>query len=225
MASVIVFLVVVAVVVRTFLFQPFSIPSGAMLDTLRIGDHVLVSKLAYGYSRFSFPFEVIPFAGRVLASSPALGDVVIFRLRRDDAEADYVKRVVGLPGDTVQMIGGVLFINGVAVPRERIADYVEVDRFGVERRAARFREKMPNGAAYDTLDLVADGAGDDTPPYVVPAGNYFTMGDNRDTSLDSRHLDQVGYVPFENLIGKVVLIHYSEVTDAFMWLPIDTPRP
>lgn len=224
MAPVIVFLVVVAVVVRTFLFQPFSIPSGAMLDTLRIGDHVLVSKLAYGYSRFSFPFEVIPFAGRVLATSPARGDVVIFRLPSDN-KVDYVKRVVGLPGDTVQMVGGVLHINGVAVPRERIDDYVEIDRFGVERRVARFRETMPNGAAYDTLDLVADGQVDDTPPYVVPAGSYFTLGDNRDTSLDSRHLDQVGYVPFENLIGKVVLIHYSEVTDAFMWLPIDTPRP
>lgn len=224
MAPVIVFLVVVAVVVRTFLFQPFSIPSGAMLDTLRIGDHVLVSKLAYGYSRFSFPFEVIPFAGRVLASSPALGDVVIFRLPSDN-KVDYVKRVVGLPGDTVQMVGGVLFINGVAVPRERIDDYVEIDRFGVERRVARYRETMPNGAAYDTLDLVADGQVDDTPPYVVPAGSYFTLGDNRDNSMDSRHLDQVGYVPFENLIGKVVLIHYSEVTDAFMWLPIDTPRP
>lgn len=224
MAPVIVFLVVVAVVVRTFLFQPFSIPSGAMLDTLRIGDHVLVSKLAYGYSRFSFPFEVIPFAGRVLASSPALGDVVIFRLPSDN-KVDYVKRVVGLPGDTVQMVGGVLFINGVAVPRERIDDYVEIDRFGVERRVARYRETMPNGAAYDTLDLVADGQVDDTPPYVVPAGSYFTLGDNRDNSMDSRHLDHVGYVPFENLIGKVVLIHYSEVTDAFMWLPIDTPRP
>jgi len=223
-APVIVFLMVVAVVVRTFLFQPFSIPSGSMLDTLRIGDHVLVSKLAYGYSRFSFPFDMIPFAGRVLASSPALGDVVVFRLPRDNT-TNYVMRVVGLPGDTVQMVGGVLFINGVAVPRERIDDYVETDRFGVERRTPRYRETMPNGTAYDTLDLEADGQGDDTPPYRVPAGHFFTMGDNRDNARDSRYLDHVGYVPFENLIGKVVLIHYSEVTDAFMWLPIDTPRP
>jgi len=199
---------VLALVVRTFLFQPFNIPSGSMMDTLLIGDYLFVSKYSYGYSRYSFPFGIVPMSGRILASEPERGDIVVFKLPLDN-ETDYIKRVIGLPGDTIQMIGGVLHINGTAVPRERVGDFVEVDRFGVERKAARYRETLPNGVSYDTLDLDPDGASDNTPPYVVPAGHFFMMGDNRDNSSDSRVLDHVGYVPFENLVGKAQVIFFS----------------
>ncbi len=197
-----------ALVVRTFLFQPFNIPSGSMKSTLLVGDYIFVSKFAYGYSRYSFPFGPPLFSGRVWASQPKRGDVVVFKLPTDN-ETDYIKRVIGLPGDRIQMIGGVLHINGQAVKRERVQDFIEAEADGSAMRVARYRETLPNGVSYDTLDLVENGIADNTQEYVVPPGHYFMMGDNRDNSTDSRFLSRVGYVPFENLVGRANIIFFS----------------
>jgi signal peptidase I len=193
---------------RAFLYQPFNIPSGAMKPTLLIGDYIVVAKYAYGYSRYSLPGARPQFAGRILPGQPRYGDVVVFRLPRDPS-TDYVKRVVGLPGDRIQMIHGVLTINGTPVKREQIEDAVETDAAGHVSRGKQWRETLPNGATYVTLDLADEGFYDNTGVFAVPAGHYFMMGDNRDNSVDSRMPAQVGYVPFENLVGRVDRIVFS----------------
>jgi signal peptidase I len=197
---------------RAFLYQPFNIPSGTMKPTLLVGDYIVVSKYAYGYSRYSLPGSPPLFAGRIFAGEPRYGDVVVFRLPRVPS-TDYVKRLVGLPGDRIQMIKGALNLNGMPVKRERIEDFVETDASGRVTRAKQWRETLPNGASYVTLDLVDEGFYDNTPVYTVPAGHYFMMGDNRDNSQDSR-TSQVGYVPFENLIGRVERVIFSIDTDS-----------
>jgi len=195
----------IALVFRVLLFQPFSIPSGSMKATLLIGDYLFVSQFSYGYSRYSLPFSPPLFSGRIFASEPQRGDVVVFRLPTDETK-DYIKRLIGLPGDRIQMIGGLLHINGKPVQRERIADFID-DETGHPVR--RWRETLPNGVSYNTLDLYDDAELDDTGEYVVPAGHYFMMGDNRDDSADSRVHELVGYVPFENFIGKAQIIFFS----------------
>jgi len=205
---------IIALVIRTFLFQPFNIPSGSMIPTLLVGDYLFVSKYSYGYTHYSLPFSPAVFTGRVWATGPQRGDVVVFRLPKDDS-IDYIKRVIGLPGDRIQMIDGVLNINGTPVKKERVDDFVTDDE-GVVQRVKRYRETLPNGLTYMTLDLTDNGFYDNTPVYTVPPGDYFMMGDNRDNSTDSRVLSQVGYVPFENLIGKAQIIFFS-IRDGHAW--------
>jgi signal peptidase I len=154
------------------------------------------------------PFSPPIFSGRIWGSEPQRGDIVVFRLPRDDS-TDYIKRVIGLPGDTIQMIEGVLHINGQAVKRERIEDFIETEEGSRTSRVKRWRETLPNGVSYTTLDLVDNGFYDNAGPYKVPAGHMFMMGDNRDNSTDSRVLSQVGYVPFENLVGRAQIIFFS----------------
>lgn len=194
---------------RTFLFQPFNIPSKSSEPNLMVGDYLFVSKTAYGYSRFSFPFHLASFAGRTGASLPQRGDMAVFKLPTD-TEIDYIKRVVGLPGDRVRMIDGVLNINGVPVKLEPVTlppEYYEV-HYG-EAAMTFFRETLPDGHSYVIANMMDNGSADNTTEYVVPAGNYFMLGDNRDNSEDSRFLDHVGYVPAENFIGPVVLLYWN----------------
>jgi len=213
---VIIHALLLALIVRVFLFQPFNIPSGSMIPTLLIGDYLFVSKYSYGYSRYSFPFGLNLFSGRVWATDPERGDVVVFKLPRDN-ETDYIKRVIGLPGDEIQMINGVLHINGQAVPKEKIDDYMVKEPAGRERHMARFRETLPNGVSYPVLDLVQSSFGDNTEVYRVPEDHFFMMGDNRDNSTDSRFLSEVGFVPFENLVGKAQVIFFSIDERSSFW--------
>ena len=177
---------------------------GHRFGSLLVGDHFFVSKYSYGYSRYWLPFSTPLFSGRVFASEPRRGDVAVFRLPKDDS-VDYVKRIVGLPGDRIQMINGVLQINGQPIKHERIDDFVG-DK---GQRAKRYRETLPNGVAYTTLDLADNGFYDNTQVYLVPPGHYFMLGDNLDNSTDSRVLSQFGYVPLENLIGRVEVVFFS----------------
>lgn len=206
----------IAVVIRTFLFQPFNIPSGSMMDTLLIGDYLFVNKFSYGYSRYSFPFGAAPFSGRILASNPERGDVAVFKLPADNS-TDFIKRVIGLPGDKIQVLDGVLQINGVPVPRRQIDDFVDTDRTGKTIRIPRYVETLPNGVSYEVLDADPDGFWDNTRVYEVPAGHYFMMGDNRDNSSDSRVLSYVGYVPYENFVGRASIIFFSIREEAPVW--------
>jgi signal peptidase I len=206
----------IAVVIRTFLFQPFNIPSGSMMDTLLIGDYLFVNKFSYGYSRYSFPFGAAPFSGRILASKPERGDVAVFKLPADNS-TDFIKRVIGLPGDKIQVLDGILHINGEAIPRRKIEDFVDTDRAGKTIRIPRYVETLPNGVSYEVLDADPDGFWDNTRVYEVPAGHYFMMGDNRDNSSDSRVLSYVGYVPYENFVGRASIIFFSIREEAPVW--------
>ncbi|MGF0536646.1 signal peptidase I [Agrobacterium sp. ES01] len=195
-----------AMIIRTVLFQPFTIPSGSMMPTLLVGDYIFVNKFSYGYSKYSLPFSPDLFSGRILASEPTRGDVVVFRFP-PNPEIDYIKRLVGLPGDHIQVIDGVLYINKKAVPREPDGSFTSDYRLDPGEDVPVYRETMDNGKTYDTLDQVQFSRGDNTREFIVPEGHYFMMGDNRDNSLDSRF--DVGFVPAENLVGRASIIFFS----------------
>ncbi len=212
---VIIHALLIALVIRTVLFQPFNIPSGSMKATLLVGDYLFVSKYSYGYSHFSLPFSPPIFSGRILGSEPSRGDVVVFRLPKDTS-TDYIKRVIGLPGDKIQMIDGLLHINGQPIKRERAEDFIETEEVARATPVKRWKETLPNGFSYYTLDLVDNGFADNTQVYTVPADQYFMMGDNRDNSTDSR-FSQVGTVPFENIVGRAQLIFFSVYDGERAW--------
>jgi signal peptidase I len=210
------YLLLIIVAARTFLFQPFNIPSGGDIPTLLVGDYLLVSKYSYGYTHYSLPFSPNLFPGRVPGEwVPQRGDMAVFRLPRDDTQNN-IDRIVGLPGDRIQMIHGVLNINGVAVKRERVTLGC-VAHEDIAQPVMCYREMLPNGVTYITHDLTDDGFLDNTEVYTVPPRNYFMLGDNRDRSTDSRVQSAVGYVPFENLIGKAQIIYFSIGRGASAW--------
>src|SRR5262245_50373094 len=211
-AKVVVQALAIAMVVRVFFYQPFNIPSGSMKKTLLVGDYLFVSKLSYGYSRYSFPFGLDLFSGRIFAAEPKRGDVVVFKLPRDNS-TDYIKRVIGLPGDEIRMQDGVLYINGTAIPKVPNGEFVTREEDGAEQRIPTFEETLPNGVKYTVLDSEANGPFDNVGPYKVPPDHFFMMGDNRDNSTDSRASWGVGYVPFDNLIGRAEIIFFSAAVD------------
>lgn len=220
-----IYAVIAALIVRTVAFEPFNIPSGSMIPTLLVGDYLFVSKYTYGYSKYSLPWSVPLFSGRILAGDMERGDVVVFKLPKDN-ETDYIKRIVGLPGDRIQVLNGVLHINGTAVERVRVEDFVYTDRYDRQHVSQQFRETLPNGKSYLTLDSTPNGTLDNTQIYTVPEGHYFAMGDNRDNSLDSRVLSGVGFIPAENLVGRADLLFHSlendtSIAEIWKW-PSDT---
>ncbi len=209
-----VYALAIALVVRTFAFEPFNIPSGSMKPTLLVGDYLFVSKFAYGYSRYSLPLSLPLFPGRILEQLPERGDVVVFKLPADN-KTDYIKRVIGLPGDRIQVRDGLLYINGVAAQVEGVGRFME-DIGGSQVDAPLLRETLPDGPSHEIIDLTPNGAHDNTRVYEVPPGHVFVMGDNRDNSLDSR-VDHVGYIPLENLIGRAELLFFSVNGEARLW--------
>ena len=212
-----VFAALIAIGIRTVAYEPFNIPSGSMIPTLLVGDYLFVSKFSYGYSRYSLPFSPPLFSGRIFGSVPTRGDVAVFKLPRDNS-TDYIKRIVGLPGDHMQMRGGQLFINGQMLPRQPAGEFI-ADGEGVRMQVRRFIETLPNGVKHPILKIDDNQPLDNTPEYVVPAANVFAMGDNRDNSLDSRVMDPrmgVGFVPVENLVGRAEFIFFS-IDSRYPW--------
>ncbi len=206
----------IALAIRTIAFEPFNIPSASMVPTLLVGDFVFVSKYSYGYSKYSMPFSPPFLSGRLFGSLPHRGDVVVFRYTRDTS-IDYIKRVIGLPGDHVQVKGGQLYLNGKEVPRQPLGDYEAVDENGQRVLTKEYREALPDGPNHliikysddERYNIASELDANNTPEYVVPPGDLFMMGDNRDNSADSRFQNDLGFVPVENLVGKAQFIFFS----------------
>ena len=212
---------VIALFLRVLLFQPYTIPSASMEPNLYEGDYIIVSKWTYGYSRHSIPFSPPLFEGRILEQPAHRGDIVVFKLPRDH-KIDYIKRIIGLPGDRIQMKNGLLYLNDKQVPREPLPAVKEDIGDGYVRDVARYRETLPGGKTYTTDDFGTDGQLDNTDVYLVPAGHYFMMGDNRDNSEDSRvppEAGGVGYVPAENFEGRAQIILLSWKPGASIFKP------
>ena len=218
--------VVVVLVVRTFLFESFVIPSGSMIPTLQVGDYIWVSKYTYGYSRFSLPFSPDLFSGRIWAGVPHRGDVVVFRFTKDTS-IDYVKRVIGLPGDHIRVTEGQLYLNDMPVPCDNPHPYIAHDETDTSMAGDACTEKLPSSipgagpVSHDILKLTNEGPQNNTPDYVVPPGYFFAMGDNRDDSADSRFMGDgpkdLGFVPMENLVGRARRVFFSVSADYPLW--------
>ncbi len=211
----------IAIGIRTVAFEPFNIPSGSMIPTLLIGDYLFVSKYSYGYSRFSLPLSPPLFGGRIFGSLPNRGDVAVFKLPRDNS-TDYIKRIIGLPGDRIQMKGGQLYVNGTIVPRRDAGQYL-AEGDGPRTLLRRYDETLPpsrEGRApkvHEILKASDNEPLDNTQEFRIPEGHVFAMGDNRDNSLDSRVLNAVGFIPVENLVGRAEFIFFSVNATAQWW--------
>ena len=214
----IVYALLIALGIRTVAFEPFNIPSGSMIPTLLVGDYLFVSKYSYGYSRYSLPLSPRLWSGRILGHVPERGDVAVFRLPREPS-TNYIKRIVGLPGDRVQMRGGELLINGTQVPRTRTGVFTAVNEYGQAKEAGKYTEVLPNGRQHELLKYFDRGGLNDTEEFKVPEGHVFAMGDNRDDSQDSRLPSSVGvgFVPMENLVGRAEFIFFSVDATAPWW--------
>ena len=217
----VVYALLIALFLRVLLFQPFTIPSASMEPNLYQGDYIIVSKFSYGYSRHSIPFSPHVFSGRILEQKARRGDIVVFKLPID-GRTDYIKRVVGVAGDKIQVREGLLYVNDKLIQRVPMSPVKSTNEYGQVNEVARFEERLDSGKVYDTQDFGTDQPLDNTRVFEVPEGNYFMMGDNRDNSSDSRvnPLDGgVGMVPAENLVGKAQIILLSWKPKASIFLP------
>ena len=198
---------IIAILIRSFLFQPFYIPSSSMEPNLLIGDRLFVSKLAYGYSKHSLPFSPSIFSNRIFRKEAQRGDVIVFKTPADN-RTDYIKRLIGLPGDTIQIINNDLYLNNKKIKKRRISNSIDINCGDETLNASFFQETLPNGKSYVAV-YRNEGSMLNSDLYIVPQNHYFFMGDNRDCSKDSRYLSSVGYVNFENLVGKAKIIFFS----------------
>ncbi len=214
--------VLLALFIRTFFFEPFNIPSGSMLPTLQIGDYLFVSKTSYGYSEHSFPFGLADFKGRVMESKPQRGDVIVFKLPSDPS-IDYIKRLVGMPGERIQVKQGRLYINGEMVEREPVGMVRVKSPSGANENITEYIETLPGGIMHQIYEESDSESLDNTKEYVVPEGHYFMMGDNRDNSQDSRVQELVGYVPEDNLVGRAQILFFSIDETANIFKPWTWP--
>lgn len=211
----VVYAVLIALFIRTVFAEPFSIPSGSMIPTLLVGDYLFVSKMSYGYSKHSLPLSMPLIKGRIFYTQPERGDVIVFKMPSDN-KTDYIKRLIGLPGDKVQMKEGRLYINGERVERKSEGEYVMRDEAGKAMRFEKYTEILPNGVQHPILEVSDTGVFDDTEEFTVPEDHFFMMGDNRDNSLDSRSV-KVGFVPKNNLVGKAKFLFFSHDDSVAWW--------
>lgn len=208
---------VIALGIRSVAFEPFSIPSGSMIPTLLVGDYLFVSKSTYGYSKYSFPLSAIPIEGRMYSSPPERGDVIVFRKPHDES-IDYIKRLMGLPGDTIQVKDGRVYINHKMLKRTFVGEYkAKSPPKGEVVTYKKYTEELPEGRKHDIIERSDSEYLDNTPEYTIPEGNYFMMGDNRDGSQDSRVMSEVGFVPFENFVGRAENIFFSVDEESQIW--------
>ena len=211
-----VWIILIALIFRAFLFQSYNIPSGSMLKNLLVGDYIFVSKYTYGYSKHSLPFSIPLIPNRIFSSEPMRGDVVVFKLP-SDGKTDYIKRVIGMPGDKIQIINGEVYINNQKLSYKEIGVYEDNNLINRKKKTLGCRneklkileETLPNGKSYNILDSDTTSYADNTGIYNVPKDHFFVMGDNRDNSQDSRYIKSVGFIPFDNLVGRAELIFFS----------------
>ena len=197
----------IAILIRSFIFEPFNIPSGSMKPNLLVGDFIFVSKWSYGFSKHSLPFSIPIIPNKIFNKFPSRGDVVVFKTPYDN-RTDYIKRVIGLPGDKIQIIDGRIRLNDNFILSKKINDFIDIDKMGNTHKIRQYQESIENNKI-NILDKVDNFIADNTVIYLVPEGHFFVMGDNRDNSQDSRFLNRVGYIPIENLIGKAQYIFFS----------------
>ena len=198
---------VIAVIIRSLFIQPFYIPSSSMEPTLLVGDRLFVTKYSYGYSKHSFPFSPPILSKRIFFNSPKRGDVIVFKTPADN-RTDYIKRLIGLPGDRVQFIDANLYLNNSEILKSKILNKIKINCGNRTIDALRFEEKLPNGKKFHTVYL-KDYTYQNSDEFIVPKDHYFFLGDNRDCSKDSRFLSSVGYVHKDNLVGKAQFIFFS----------------
>ena len=197
----------VALIIRSFIFEPFNIPSGSMKPNLLVGDFIFVSKYSYGFSKHSLPFSIPLIPGKIFSSEPERGDVVVFKTPENN-RTDYIKRVIGLPGDKIEIKNGIIFINGSEILRKKLNDFIDTDNKTSNKRVRMYNEYFFN-KEINILDITDNGIADNTQLFNVPENHFFVMGDNRDNSQDSRFISTVGFIPYENLVGKAQFIFFS----------------
>ena len=197
----------IALLIRSFIFEPFNIPSGSMKPNLLVGDFIFVSKYSYGFSKHSLPFSIPLIPGKIFSNTPERGDVVVFKTPENN-RTDYIKRVIGLPGDKIEIKNGIIFINGSEILRKKLNDFIDSDNKTSNKRVRMYNEYFFN-KEINILDITDNGIADNTQLFNVPENHFFVMGDNRDNSQDSRFISTVGFIPYENLVGKAQFIFFS----------------